>query len=214
MPDSNDTGTKKRMNLPNRLTLFRLMLVPFCVLFIVLEGVIGEDLGAVIAAVIFAVASVTDALDGKIARKYNLISDFGKFLDPLADKFLVIGSMTAILYSYGSIRSWYFWVVIVVIFREFAVTSLRLIIVSSEDHTVVAANMLGKIKTTVQIINVLSVLIEPVIYRLIFPEGETLDFLLRWPPLTVISSFLTILFTLWSLIVYFRTYGKYITRSM
>ena len=93
-------------------------------------------------------------------------------------------------------------------------TSLRLIIVSSEDHTVVAANMLGKIKTTVQIINVLSVLIEPVIYRLIFPEGETLDFLLRWPPLTVISSFLTILFTLWSLIVYFRTYGKYITRSM
>ena len=194
------------MNLPNRLTLFRLMLVPFCVLFIVLEGVIGEDLGAVIAAVIFAVASVTDALDGKIARKYNL--------DPLADKFLVIGSMTAILYSYGSIRSWYFWVVIVVIFREFAVTSLRLIIVSSEDHTVVAANMLGKIKTTVQIINVLSVLIEPVIYRLIFPEGETLDFLLRWPPLTVISSFLTILFTLWSLIVYFRTYGKYITRSM
>jgi CDP-diacylglycerol--glycerol-3-phosphate 3-phosphatidyltransferase len=202
-----------KMNLPNRLTVMRMALIPFCILFIMLEGVIDADLAAFIAALIFAAASVTDALDGKIARKYGLVTDFGKFLDPLADKFLVIGCMLAILYRYDAIRPWYFWLVFIVIFREFTVTSLRLVVVNSSG-IVVAANMLGKIKTTMQIVSVLAVLMEPVIYRLFLPEGGARDFLLQWIPLSLVSSFLAALFTLLSGINYLRIYGRHLTQSM
>ena len=211
--EQTEKNEKKKMNLPNRLTVLRLILVPFCILFIVLEGVMNADLAAVIAAAFFTAASITDSLDGKIARKHNLITDFGKFLDPLADKFLVIGTMMAIIYRYDSIRSWFFWVVLVIVFRELAVTSLRLVVVNSSG-LVVAANWLGKVKTTMQIICILSVILEPILYRLIIPAGAVKDFLLQWLPITVISSALAVLFTVWSLINYFRIYGKHLTSSM
>ena len=211
--EQTEKNEKKKMNLPNRLTVLRLILVPFCILFIVLEGVMNADLAAVIAAAFFTAASITDSLDGKIARKHNLITDFGKFLDPLADKFLVIGTMMAIIYRYDAIRSWFFWVVLIIVFRELAVTSLRLVVVNSSG-LVVAANWLGKVKTTMQIICILSVLLEPVLYRLIVPAGAVKDFLLQWLPITVISSALAVLFTVWSLINYFRIYGKHLTSSM
>ena len=90
---------KSKMNLPNKLTVMRMFMVPICIAAILIpEAWLDADLGAIIALVIFAAASITDAIDGKLARKYNLITDFGKFMDPLADKFLVLGSLLAILY--------------------------------------------------------------------------------------------------------------------
>lgn len=209
----------KHMNLPNKLTVIRLCLVPVCILFILLEGVMNPFLAAFLAALVFSAASFTDMIDGKIARKYNLITDFGKFVDPLADKFMVIGCMLAILQRYGSIREWYFWVVLVVVFREFAVTSLRLIC-SKSTGVVVAANWLGKVKTTMQIINILCVLLEPVIYHLLFglilKDGgsKIAGFLEKCPPLTVVSSVLVVIYTLWSGINYLKAYGGHLRESM
>ena len=195
---------KKKMNLPNRLTLARLCLVPFCVAAAAMPpDAVVPGMFPLIAALIFAVASFTDMLDGRIARKYNLITDFGKFLDPLADKFIVIGTMMAVTYSNEAIRPWFFWVVLTVIFREFAVTSLRLLI-STTSGDVVAAAMPGKIKTVVQMICVLSSLVEPVILRA-SGAGEGLQ---NFPPVTVFFSALTVVFTLWSGIGYFTAYAK------
>lgn len=225
MPDTACAGRKrklknmKKMNLPNKLTVIRLFLVPVCIAFILLEKVMNADLAAFLAAFVFTAASLTDMFDGKIARKYNLITDFGKFIDPLADKFMVIGCMVAIMLRYGNIREWYFWVVLTVIFREFAVTSLRLIC-SKNEGIVVAANKLGKIKTTMQIINILCVLMEPVIYHLLFnvilkmSDSKAALFLEKCPVLTVISSILVIIYTLWSGINYIKLYGGHLKESM
>ena len=85
------------MNLPNKLTCLRMALIPFFLFFLIFPEIIGEDLSRIIAAAIFAVTAYTDMLDGKIARKYNLVTDFGKFMDPLADKLMVFGAMIGIL---------------------------------------------------------------------------------------------------------------------
>ncbi|MCQ2427475.1 MAG: CDP-diacylglycerol--glycerol-3-phosphate 3-phosphatidyltransferase [Clostridia bacterium] len=201
------------MNLPNRLTVFRLFMVPFCVAATVIpEKWLNPDVSAVIAAAIFILAAVTDAADGKIARKYNLITDFGKFLDPLADKFMVIGVMLAICYRYESIRVWFFWVALIVVFRELAVTSLRLMVANSETHRVIAAAWLGKLKTVFQMVCIVCVFIEPVVYHRIF-SGDTLRFLTVCPPLTVLFSALTVLFTVLSAVDYFKTYGSMLDSS-
>ncbi len=198
-----------KLNLPNRLTLFRLILVPFVVAIIVLpESLIPGRISSLIALALFIVASVTDAIDGHIARSRNLITDFGKFLDPLADKFLVIGVMMALVYRYDSLRSWFFWVMLVVVFRELAVTSLRLMISSGENHIVLAAGKLGKIKTVCQMVCLCAVLFEPAVYSF-----AGLEKLAVWPPLTLVFSALTLIFTLWSGIDYFVKYGKYLDSS-
>jgi len=197
-----------KMNLPNKLTLFRLFMVPFCVAAILIpESVLRADIASVVALVLFVAAAVTDALDGKIARKYHLITDFGKFMDPLADKFMVIGAMMAVVYKNDCIRPWFFWVMFAVVFRELAITSLRLILVSSEAHLVVAADILGKIKTVCQMVCVCAVLIEPTIIGLFdnVPEWMT-----TYPPLSFVFSMLTVLFTVWSGVDYFVKYGKYL----
>ena len=195
---------KKKMNLPNRLTVMRLCLVPFCVAAAALPyDLIIPGLLPIIAAVIFTAASLTDMLDGKIARKYNLVTDFGKFLDPLADKFIVIGTMLAIVYRNEAIRPWFFWVVFTVIIREFAVTSLRLMI-STGTGEVVAAAFAGKIKTVCQMLCVVAALVEPVVLRAC-GAGETLQAL---PPVTLCLSVLTVIFTLWSGIAYFVSYKE------
>ncbi len=132
------------MNLPNKLTILRVAMIPFFVLFM-LFPVMGEA-DKWIALVLFIVASLTDMLDGHIARKYNLITNFGKFMDPLADKLLVCSALICLV-ELGRIAS---WIVIVIIAREFIISGFRL--VASDNGVVIAASYWGKFKTTFQMI--------------------------------------------------------------
>ena len=136
------------MNLPNKLTVFRVILIPFFVLFL-LVNIFGENVDKWIALGIFIVASLTDLLDGKIARKYNLVTDFGKFMDPLADKLLVCSAMICLV---GLLRI-PSWIVVIIIAREFIISGFRLIAV--ENGRVIAASYWGKFKTTFQMIMVI-----------------------------------------------------------
>ena len=130
------------MNLPNKLTIFRVILViPFVALMLN-----GYDLWAV---AVFIIASLTDLLDGKIARKYNLITDFGKFMDPLADKLLVCAAMICLV-EMGRLPA---WMVIVIISREFIISGFRL--VASANGVVIAASYWGKFKTTFQMLMII-----------------------------------------------------------
>ena len=130
------------MNLPNKLTLFRIILIPFFVFFL-FTGCVGEA-GKYIALGIFAVASLTDLFDGKIARKYNLVTNFGKFMDPIADKLLV----SSALISFVGLNRLQSWIVIILIAREFIISGFRL--VAADNGTVIAASFWGKIKTVFQ----------------------------------------------------------------
>ena len=132
---------RKIMNLPNKLTLMRVILIPFCIAFMYMDFVPGHFY---IAVAIFCVASLTDMLDGKIARKYNLVTNFGKFMDPLADKLLVCSAMIA-LCELGRMPG---WVVIIIIAREFIISGFRLI--ASDNGIVIAASYWGKFKTVSQ----------------------------------------------------------------
>lgn len=136
------------MTTANKITISRLILIPVMVVFWLVpfgndDVLLGLSLNELIASIIFVIAAATDFLDGYIARKYNQISNFGKFLDPIADKVLVISAMTYLI-STGRIA---FWPVIIVIFREFAVTGIRLLAV--ERGHVIAASPYGKAKTIV-----------------------------------------------------------------
>lgn len=116
---------KAKMNLPNRLTVLRLIMVPVFIAVMVLpDSVVPALVTGIIGAFLFITAAMTDMLDGKIARKYGLITDFGKLMDPLADKFMVIGALTVIVYRYDTLRPVFIWALLVVVFRELAVTSL------------------------------------------------------------------------------------------
>ena len=135
------------MNLPNKLTILRVIMIPFFVFFL-LSGV-GGSASKWIALVIFAAASITDTLDGYIARRDNLITDFGKFMDPLADKLLVCSALIALV-DLNKIAA---WVVIIIIAREFIISGFRL--VASDNGVVIAASYWGKFKTTFQMIMVI-----------------------------------------------------------
>lgn len=141
-----------KMNLPNKLTIFRVILiVPFVVLLLGGQaGWFGENTmtADIIALVIFIIASLTDLIDGKIARKYNLVTNFGKFMDPLADKLLVCAALIALV-EMGRIPS---WAVIIIISREFIISGFRLI--ASDNNVVIAASYWGKFKTTFQMVMV------------------------------------------------------------
>ena len=136
------------MNLPNKLTVGRIVLVPFFVAALLIDFPMNH----LVALIIFAVASVTDMLDGKIARKRNLVTDFGKFADPLADKILVLAALLCFVQN-GLCDC---IAVIIVLFREFAVTSIRLI--AASKGKVVAANIWGKVKTVTQMIAIIAIL--------------------------------------------------------
>ena len=131
------------MNLPNKLTILRVIMIPFFVFFL-LSGV-GGSASKWIALVIFAAASITDTLDGYIARRDNLITDFGKFMDPLADKLLVCSAMICLI-PMGKLSA---WIVIIIIAREFIISGFRL--VASDNGIVIAASYWGKFKTVSQI---------------------------------------------------------------
>lgn len=135
------------MNLPNKLTLLRIILVPF----FIIAMLVNFPFHYLVAGCIFGVASVTDTLDGKIARSRNLVTDFGKFADPLADKILVLTALVCFL-QVGLLGSFGAIPVIIVLFREFAVSGIRLVAASSGK--VVAANIWGKIKTVSQMVGI------------------------------------------------------------
>ena len=143
------------MNLPNKLTLLRVVMIP---LFVAVLLLVPYPLGPILAAAIYALASATDALDGHIARKNNLVTDFGKFLDPLADKMLVITALV-LLQHMDLIHP---VITVIIIARELMVTSIRLIAASSEGK-VIAAGWWGKAKTITQMIATLLLMVEPVV---------------------------------------------------
>ena len=143
-------------NLPNMLSLFRVILVPVILVFLTLRGqlgyVMGLNVGDCIAAVVFIIASITDAVDGYIARKRNIVTNLGKFIDPLADKILVIAVLTALV----ELHRFPAWMVVVIISREFIVSGLRM--VAASEGVVIAASKGGKRKTVTQIIGIILLL--------------------------------------------------------
>ena len=165
------------MNVPNTLSLIRVFLVPaFVAALLFMRNI--EIWGFVVPAIIYVITGLTDMLDGKIARKYNLVTDFGKFIDPLADKFMVLSSMIAILVwmiLLGNVRLAliFVWVVLVILLRELGVTSLRLV-VAGKSGIVVAASMLGKIKTVSQMVGTVVIIVEPIIP--FFSENHILSY--------------------------------------
>ena len=140
------------MNTPNKLTVARMILVPFLVLFMLTGW--GGDTNRYISLAIFVVASVTDWLDGKLARKYNLVTNFGKFMDPLADKLLVCSAMICFI----ELDKLPAWIVIIIIGREVIISGFRLI--AAENGIVIAANYWGKFKTVSQMIMIILLLID------------------------------------------------------
>ena len=156
---------KSSMNLPNTLSLIRVLLVPVFVATLIFMRDI-KWWGIIVPAIVYALTALTDMLDGKIARKYDLITDFGKFIDPLADKFMVLASSISILVWMilaGEILESliFMWVVLIILLRELGVTSLRLV-VAGKSGIVVAASILGKMKTVSQMVGTVLIIFEPI----------------------------------------------------
>lgn len=159
------------MNLPNKLTIFRILLVPIMII-VALFNIPGEVAGVpttmIILDIIFIIASITDKLDGYIARKWNQVTTFGKFLDPIADKVLVITAMI-ILVELGKMPA---WIPSIVVFREFVVSGYRLIAVENGGK-VIAASIWGKLKTVTQMIAIIVAFIDTNRFGAIFKGGLT-----------------------------------------
>ena len=157
------------MNLPNKLSLLRIILIPVTMLFMLPISIYGfepegwnsfiNEYGMMIAGLVFIIASLTDFFDGQIARRCNLITDLGKFLDSLADKMLVIAILIAFVAT-GRISP---WLLAIIVLREFMVTGIRL--VASKEGVVMAAKMIGKIKTTTQMIAIIYLMFEPLLMK-------------------------------------------------
>ena len=206
--EEKDTVTKKKgilsktkgvLNLPNMLTILRVLLVPvFVISMLYIESPLVCGLTAII---VFIITSATDFFDGSIARKYNLITTFGKFLDPVADKFMVFSAFLVMAARIEPMRSMLVWTAAIIFFRELGVTSLRMICVNT-DGGVISASLFGKWKTVTQIVAVCVVLFE---YALI--EGRVFDSM--W-----IASYIllagTIFMTVASGIDYLKSYWPYI----
>ena len=158
------------MNLPNKLTILRVIMIPFFVAALLYDGGANQNMRYV-AAALFIIASLTDMLDGKIARKYNLVTNFGKFMDPLADKLLVCSALICMI----ELRELPAWMVIIIISREFR-------LVASDNGIVIAASYWGKFKTTFQMIGVVLLIFN-------IPALSTLTTIIVWIALalTVIS---------------------------
>ncbi len=199
----------KKLNLPNAITILRICMIPVFMLFMVYDFFGGERQFAsrIIAATLFIVAALTDMLDGKIARKRGLVTDFGKFLDPLADKFMIFGAMIAVLFSDYIFVDWqilsseimgniFFWCAAIVIFRELAVTSIRLVV--AKTGIVIAASKIAKVKTTFQMICISVIVLEPVV----------LPFCRGFASLVLMAAMLC--FTVISGVDYIAKYWKYL----
>ena len=193
---------KSSMNLPNILSLIRVALVPAFVAALLFMRDI-EIWGLIVPAVIYIITGLTDMLDGKIARKYGLVTDFGKFIDPLADKFMVIAAIIALLVwlllrSEVVMALIFVWVVLIILLRELGVTSLRLV-VAGKSGIVVAASMLGKIKTVSQMVGTVVIIVEPILP--FFCENHILSY---------VAMAVMIFTTLFSGIDYLKAYMPHI----
>ena len=197
-------GLVRQLNLPNKITVSRVFLIPIFIIFMVVDFgwgsfAIGGTILSVehlIGALLFIIAAATDWFDGHLARKHNLVTNMGKFLDPLADKLLVSAALI-ILVELGSAAS---WIVIIIISREFAVTGLRLILAGGGE--VVAANQLGKIKTATQLVAISFLLLNNIFFEAInFPFGS-------------IMLYIALFFTIWSGVDYFYKNRRVLLDSM
>lgn len=192
------------MNLPNKLTVLRIFMIPVFILIMVLKldwgtlhvGEVNLAVTQLVAAIIFAVASITDWLDGKIARSQGLVTNFGKFADPLADKMLV---MTAFIMLVGQDKA-PSWVVAIIVCRELAVTGLRLLLV--EGGEVMAAAWPGKVKTATQMVAIILLLIDNV------------PFNLTGIPVAQIMLYICLVFTIYSGVDYFAKNSDVFKGSM
>ena len=187
------------MNLPNKLSLLRIVLIPITLLFMLPISIYGFEpagwnefignYGLFIAGIVFIVASLTDMFDGKIARKYNLITNLGKFLESLADKMHVIGVLLAFV-ELGRISSWF---VMIICLREFMVTGIRML--ASQKGVVMAAKMIGKVKTTFQMIAIIYLMYEPTLNKIAGLFNADLSF-----PIKVLGDVLFLLCVIMTII--------------
>lgn len=187
-----------KLNLPTKLTVLRLLLIPFCMAAIIAPVFPGDVIWRIVAVAIFALTSITDMLDGMIARKYNLVTTLGKFLDPLADKMLIIGVLISVMLRYSEDKT--FCTVLgialfVIVLREMSVTLLRMM-AASKDGIVIAAAWLGKCKTVTQMAAVIVMLVEPVSFISQYTH-LALSYIL-----IAAKTFMTV----WSGISYFKAY--------
>ena len=212
---------KKKMNLPNKLSLIRLCMVPIILIVGMLTPKYNTSgpsiqfyISSAFCAFLFIAAAVTDALDGKIARRDGLVTDFGKFIDPIADKFMVIGALFVLLFKFKNLEYIMIATLIIVVFRELAITSIRLV-AANASNVVLAANILGKVKTVTQVVAISTVFLEPVVQwitKLIVEAivGGTVAWRYDILPLTWISIALSLVMTVWSGIAYIKGYWKYL----
>ncbi|MBR5931509.1 MAG: CDP-diacylglycerol--glycerol-3-phosphate 3-phosphatidyltransferase [Lachnospiraceae bacterium] len=180
------------MNLPNKLTILRLIFIPFYVFFLMTDFF---SFTSHIATLLFILASITDTLDGKIARKYNLVTDFGKFADPLADKILVVSGMICFV-ALGRLPV---WVCIIILAREFAVSGFRLVIAA--NGTVIAASMIAKFKTTFQMIMVIMMTFD--LQRLVMDHAWPVWIWNVYHIITLVVMYVALVLTIISMIDYF-----------
>lgn len=201
-----NTAKQIDKNLPNKLTVLRIILVPVFILLLWLpamtSGTVSNFTARCLAAIVFAFSAATDFVDGKLARKYELVSNFGKFMDPLADKFLIIGALLAAVPVYEKFEWALVVSLVVIIFRELAVSSMRLIAKNAEG-LVIAAALPGKIKTFSQCIFVLLLLLEEYVFAFS-------DFFVTYRPLTWTCMAVMVFFTIYSGIQYFNLYKRFI----
>ncbi len=187
-------------NLPNALTVARVVFVPVFMVIIIFDLFSGFWT-RIVGAALFTLISLTDMFDGKLARKYNLVTDFGKFLDPVADKILVLGAMLALVIFMKENTLFTVlltFAIFIVIFRELSVTSLRLLC-KNTDGLVISANKAGKIKTTSQMIFILAALLEPLLWDGLY--------------LTYASLAVMTFMTVYSGINYFKIYLPYLKKE-
>ena len=195
------------MNTPNKLTIIRIIMVPLFMVSLMLTKHVDAEMTKnvlyIVSALLFGGAAITDFIDGKMARKYNLVTNFGKFMDPLADKFMVIGALISAVYVYDNLKLWLLITIAITVFRELAVSGVRLVAVNA-DNVVIAAAMPGKIKTFSQCIFMELVILEPMLLGKI-------EFFANYTPLTYICMAVMVFFTIYSGAQYIKAYSKYIT---
>ena len=193
-------------NLPNKLTLSRIALIPVFMVVLCLplmtNGAVSAFWTRIVSSAVFLFCALSDFFDGKLARKYDLVSNFGKFMDPLADKFLIIGALLACVLVFDEFRAALVVSLAVIIFRELAVSGMRMI-AKGADGTVIAAAMPGKIKTAAQCVFVMLLLLEDVVFFFI-------PFVVTYRPFTWACMAVMLFFTVYSGIDYFKTYKHYI----
>ena len=192
----------KKMNLPNKLTVLRVVLIPLFMLFMLCFE-IGPRLHTILAMAVFIIASLTDMLDGKIAREQNLVTNFGKFLDPLVDKLLVMVALISFTFER--------WIdpvaVVIILAREFMVTGLRLVV--ANEGIVVAAGIWGKLKTAFTMVAMCIIMF----LQILFPELKGAPDLNWVNPVFIINEVLiwiSVILTVISGGIYLKAYGKYI----